>query len=44
MSFMITRRDLIGTLSAGFSARAMGAPATPNRPNILFICTDDHSH
>jgi arylsulfatase A-like enzyme len=40
----LTRRDLFGTLGAGLSARAMAAPATPDRPNILFIYTDDHSH
>ena len=44
MPSMMTRRDLLGTLSAGLAGRAMAAPATPERPNILFIYTDDHSH
>lgn len=44
MSFTMTRRDLLGTLTAGLAGRAAAAPATPDRPNILFIYTDDHSH
>jgi arylsulfatase A-like enzyme len=44
MSSTMTRRDVLGTLSIGFATRAMAAPATPDRPNILFIYTDDHSH
>jgi arylsulfatase A-like enzyme len=43
MSIM-TRRDVLGTLSIGLAARAMAAQATSDRPNILFIYTDDHSH
>lgn len=41
-----TRREALGML--GFGAlgmrRAATAAATPERPNILFIFTDDHSH
>ena len=36
-----TRREALGLL--GLSAGLRGA-ATPERPNILFIYTDDHSH
>ena len=35
-----SRRQMLGMLAAGANARA----ATPDRPNILFIYTDDHSH
>jgi arylsulfatase A-like enzyme len=44
MSSKITRRQLLGTLGAGVTGRAVAAPASPDRPNILFIYTDDHSH
>jgi arylsulfatase A-like enzyme len=37
-----TRRNLLGMLAGG-AASAAGA-ATPERPNILFIYTDDHSY
>ena len=40
-----TRREVIGSLTFGAMAanRCQGA-ATPDRPNILFIYTDDHSY
>ena len=44
MSSRMTRRDLLGALSVGLAAPATAAPATPDRPNILFIYTDDHSY
>lgn len=44
MSSLMSRRDLLATLSLGCGAPARSAPATPERPNILFIYTDDHSH
>jgi arylsulfatase A-like enzyme len=37
----LTRRQLFGILPL---AAAANAAATPDRPNILFIYTDDHSH
>jgi arylsulfatase A-like enzyme len=40
----MTRRRLLGSVAAGLAAKAKAAPATPDRPNILFIYTDDHSH
>jgi hypothetical protein len=40
----MTRRDLLGTLSVAATGRALTAQARPDRPNILFIYTDDHSH
>lgn len=39
-----TRRDMLGLLAAGAAARGRVSGATPQRPNILFIYTDDHSH
>ena len=40
-----TRREALGLLSvAGLSCRQAQAAATPDRPNILFIYTDDHSY
>ena len=44
MTRTMTRRELLGTLGAGIAGRAAAAPATPDRPNILFIYTDDHSY
>ncbi len=35
-----TRREVLGMLALGAAARS----ATPERPNILFIYTDDHSY
>jgi arylsulfatase A-like enzyme len=41
-----SRRELLGMLGAGAvaSRQAEAAPATPDKPNILFIYTDDHSY
>ncbi|MEZ5403135.1 MAG: sulfatase-like hydrolase/transferase [Bryobacteraceae bacterium] len=39
-----SRRDLLGMLAAGAAARESASGATPERPNILFIYTDDHSY
>jgi len=41
-----TRREALGMLGLGSLAfrQAQAAAATPDRPNILFIYTDDHSH
>jgi len=36
----LSRRQMLGMIAAGACAGA----ATPERPNILFIYTDDHSH
>jgi arylsulfatase A-like enzyme len=36
----LTRRQMFGTLGIG----ALHAAATPSRPNVLYIYTDDHSH
>ena len=39
------RREALGLLSsAAIGARQAQGAATPDRPNILFIYTDDHSH
>ncbi len=35
-----TRRQMFGLLGMGVAQAA----ATPERPNVLFIYTDDHSH
>jgi arylsulfatase A-like enzyme len=40
---MKTRREALGILSAAALGEAFGA-ATPERPNIFFIYTDDHSY
>lgn len=41
-----TRREMLGLLAASAASgmQARGAAATPERPNILFIYTDDHSY
>ncbi len=39
-----TLRPAILAASLVVAAAALGAAATPDRPNILFIYTDDHSH
>jgi arylsulfatase A-like enzyme len=40
-----TRRQMLGMLAAGATAApAAQSAATPERPNILFIYTDDHSY
>ncbi|MBI1357929.1 MAG: sulfatase-like hydrolase/transferase [Acidobacteria bacterium] len=40
-----TRRDVLGTLAmAALGARSLRGAATPQRPNVLFILTDDQSH
>ncbi len=40
-----TRREFGRTFAAGLSAAALGAqgPARRSRPNILFVCSDQHS-
>ncbi len=40
MATTLTRRHMLGSLAAAAGASA----ATPERPNILFIYTDDHSY
>ena len=39
----LTRRQMFGTLAAAATLPVQAA-ATPERPNVLFIYTDDHSH
>lgn len=44
MSSRTTRREVLSAIGLGVAARVKAAPATPGRPNILFIFTDDHSY
>jgi len=39
-----TRRQALGALAGAAAVHTAKAAATPDRPNILFIYTDDHSH
>ncbi|MDX1980755.1 MAG: sulfatase-like hydrolase/transferase [Bryobacteraceae bacterium] len=38
------RREMLGMLATGAAARQCEGAATPERPNVLFIYTDDHSY
>jgi arylsulfatase A-like enzyme len=39
-----TRRQMLGLLAGAAAGAVATQAATPDRPNILFIYTDDHSH